>query len=436
MKVSHTHDDWREIIYCGLENQQIDFKGPQDWNEIGRVGRAKFARHAMALANTTGGYIIIGVSEDSNGNPTVYHGLNEKQASSFDPSNVGQTINRYADPAVEFDIVRPVLDGKRYVVFVVYPFKDIPHVCGDACDDELQRGAFYVRTPDARSRVAYRASELQRLIQRALRNQRQLLGRMLRGILYEDRQALESNDDEVFASLVSRSRAQALQRLGSIAMREEPLFEAIVYPRRILATRSLTEVRRVLEGLDRPRLQDFPRSGLHQSGTIYAANESLRGHQLRADGSPSSYWEVYQAGMLYCAVPLELRDGGILAEDILRLTLVTIGLAGQFYTSLNYAEEILNLVFRLGNTNEALLTGIAHGSANGEHRCYIPEVEVRRERSAGDLEAGAAVDVTAKIFQELCERFNVTMDKADTARLKRQLSQFLLHGLLPSSEGK
>ena len=142
MKVSHTHDDWREIIYCGLENQQIDFKGPQDWNAIGRVGRAKFARHAMALANTIGGYVVVGVGEDSSGNPTVYSGLDEKQASSFDPSNVGQTINRYADPAVEFDLVRPELDGKRYVVLVVYPFKDIPHVCGDACDDELQRGVF------------------------------------------------------------------------------------------------------------------------------------------------------------------------------------------------------------------------------------------------------------------------------------------------------
>ena len=434
MKVSHTHDDWREIIYCGLENQQIDFKGPQDWNGIGRVGRAKFARHAMALANTIGGYVVVGVGEDSSGNPTVYSGLDEKQASSFDPSNVGQTINRYADPAVEFDLVRPELDGKRYVVLVVYPFKDIPHVCGDACDDELQRGVFYVRTPDARSRAAYRASELQGLIQRALRNQRQLLGRMLRGILYEDRQAVEPNDDDVFASLVSRSRAQATQRLGVAAMRNQPLFEAIIYPRRALAARSLTDVRRALESLDRPRLQDFPRNGRQQPATIYAANESLRGHQLRADGSPASYWEVYQAGMLYCAVPLEQRDGGILADDILRLTLVTIVLAGQFYSSLNYAEEILNLVFRLGNTNEECMTGIVNGSINGEHRCYIPDVEVQKERSAGDLEAGAAVDVTAKVFQELCERFNVTMDKADITRLKKHLDQFLRHGLLPSSE--
>ena len=59
---------------------------------------------------------------------------------------------------------------------------------------------------------------------------------------------------------------------------------------------------------------------------------------------------------------------------------------------------------------QALIGQLANGSANGEHRCYIPDVEVQKERSAGDLEAGAAVDVTAKIFQELSERFNVKMD--------------------------
>ena len=63
MKVSATRDDWRDIICCGLENQQIDFKSHQNWDTIGRVGRAKFARHAMALANTQGGYVVIGVSE-------------------------------------------------------------------------------------------------------------------------------------------------------------------------------------------------------------------------------------------------------------------------------------------------------------------------------------------------------------------------------------
>ena len=71
MKVSATNDDWSEIVCCGLENQQIDFKSHQDWEKIGRVGRAKFARHAMAMANTQGGYVVVGVGEDENGTPRL-----------------------------------------------------------------------------------------------------------------------------------------------------------------------------------------------------------------------------------------------------------------------------------------------------------------------------------------------------------------------------
>ena len=48
---------------------------------------------------------------------------------------------------------------------------------------------FYIRTSDASSRPAFRAVEMHALIQRALRNQREALGRMLRGILYESRLA-------------------------------------------------------------------------------------------------------------------------------------------------------------------------------------------------------------------------------------------------------
>ncbi len=229
MKVTATPNDWREIIYCGLENQQIDFKSPQDWVKIGRSGRAKYARHAIALANTNGGYVVVGVAEDSDGNPTKYIGMTEEEAASFDPSTVGQTISRSADPPVSIDIVRPVVDGKRYVVLVVYPFKDMPHVCSNAFPDELRTGVFYVRTPDARSHPAEKSSELHQLIQRALRNQRQMLGRMLRGILYEERQ-VDSNESIVFPPFLERSRRQAREQLGNNIVRSKPLFEVICRP--------------------------------------------------------------------------------------------------------------------------------------------------------------------------------------------------------------
>lgn len=431
MKVSPTQEDWRDVVYCGVENQQIDFKSAQDWNELSRSGRAKFARHAMALANTMGGYVVVGVGEDSSGVPNVYQGMTDKQAASFDPSAVGQTINRYADPAVDFDIVRPEIDGKTFVVFVVYPFRDMPHVCGDACEAELQRGVFYVRTPEAQSRAAYRSSELRMLIQRSLRNQRESLGRMLRGILYEDRQGVDASEINVFEGYLQRARTRVRKEFGNTEMRTIPRFEAIFRPGKMFRETTLTEVRRTLEMLDRPMLKDFPFPGTQHKVDSFATNESLRGCQTDSRGRPIGYWEFFQNGLLYCTAPLPVgAEWEISAEDVLTLVSVSVAFAGQLYTHLNRPSDLLTMTLRLCNSHQVSMIS-KRQPLQGELKCQIPDVEVSRQRTAGDLEAGGDAEVSAKLFLEICERFNATFDNVDYDRIKDELSTYLRHGLLP-----
>ena len=178
--------DWRSIICRGIESDELDYKAAQNWKNLPRAGKAKFVRHCIAMANTKGGYVVVGVGEDASGQPALFTGLTEEEAHSFDPTDVGNFINRFADPAVDFTLERPVVDGKRYVVFVIRRFRNLPHVCTSSCENELSLGTFYIRTQDASSRPAYRSSEIHALIQRTLRTQREMLGRMIRGILYED----------------------------------------------------------------------------------------------------------------------------------------------------------------------------------------------------------------------------------------------------------
>ncbi|MBP5639903.1 MAG: ATP-binding protein [Victivallales bacterium] len=426
MKVSATHDDWSEIICCGLENQQIDFKSHQNWDTIGRVGRAKFARHAMALANTRGGYVVIGVSEDENGNPTDYIGMTEEEASSFDPSNVGQTINTFADPPVSIDIVRPVLDGKRYVVLVVYPFKDIPHVCSENCEHELQRGAFYIRTPDARSKVAVKSSELHLLIQRALRNQRQMLGRMLRGILYEDR-LTDTGDNELLPPLLERSRRQASEKLGRSKLRSLPHFETICHPGVFFSELRLSDLRRVIDSLERPAINDLP-WGLPLAQTeIYATNESLCGIQT-VNGTAIVFWELYCNGLFYQVALLPGNTSQtrvIQAPDLAQATVFTLAMLGQLYSQLNHPDALLDITLRIPNSENAQLENIPSLDSNVPHICRIMDIEVKRQRSAADLEGGAATETATHFFAELCERFNATLDKADITELRIKLNNIL-----------
>lgn len=434
MNITANPEDWREIVCCGLENQQIDFKSHQNWETIGRVGRAKFARHAMALGNTLGGYVVVGVSEDENGNPTDYIGMTEEEASSFDPSTVGQTINNFADPPVSLDIVRPVVDGKRYVVMVVYPFSDMPHVCSENCERELQRGAFYVRTPDARSKVANQSSELHQLIRRALRNQRQMLGRMLRGILYEDnKQMPEARELAVIPPLIDRSRQQATTRLGKKILHSLPYFEVLCTPATLFDDISLTDIRNTIEGLERPTIDDFLYRQLTLKSERFATNDSIIGIQTK-DGAPCVFWEFYRNGFFYIAATLpqnnkekqnEKEKQHIVQSRILRqATVLTLALIGQCYSNLNKADMLLNIKLRIPNSENAMLVS-SNNKINPDHVCRIMDVEVKRDRTAADLEGGAAPETAARLYVELCERFNVTYDEADEKKIQNSMARII-----------
>lgn len=426
MKVSATNDDWSEIVCCGLENQQIDFKSHQNWETIGRVGRAKFARHAMAMANTQGGYVVVGVGEDENGTPNDFTGMTEAEASSFDPSVVGQTINTFADPPVSIDIVRPVVAGKRYVVMVVYPFTDIPHVCCENCEHELHRGGFYIRTPDARSKLAVKASEIHPLIRRALRNQRQMLGRMLRGILYEDK-VIEPQTEEVKTARVENSRRMALKHLGKKTMQSLPCYEATVCPEMPFGEIQLAELRRAVEQLERPAIADIPWTNeIVPSSEIFATNESLCG-VINVNGGVRAFWEANCNGLFYIAVSLasSVEDKRVQATELSQTILMTLATMGEFYSLMNHPEALLDIRLRVLNSEDANLVNIPYADKRQSHVSHISEIEVTSQRSAADLEGGAASETAAKLFAEICQRFNAPMTPQAIMELRRHFDRLL-----------
>lgn len=197
---------WREIICRGIESDTLDYKAALDWKTLPRHGKAKFVRHCIALANTRGGMVVVGVSEDAAGRPVIRTGLTPAQAAGFDPSTVGAFINSCADPPIDMTVHRPEVDGKIFAVIEVRPFAALPHVCTKGIADELNAGVFYIRTADASSRPACRAGEVHALLIRALRRQREELGRMLRGLLLEQRDGEPGSAEDRFEEQVLHGR--------------------------------------------------------------------------------------------------------------------------------------------------------------------------------------------------------------------------------------
>lgn len=418
--------DWRELVYRGIESQTLDYKAAQNWNSLTRVGKAKFARHAMAMANTRGGYIVVGVGEDEKGNPVRYTGLTETQLRSFDPSAVGQFINLFADPSVDFDIIRPKVDDNYYAVFLIRRFNGLPHVCSDHCGDELQQGVFYVRTPDARSRAAVRASELHGLVQRALRNQREVLGRMLRGVLYEGRQYPESDAQQEFARLLQQSRDSVRKWLGPRNQSHFCQLELVAYPSEIFSEDiDLSDLKKAVNNIALPVMSGFPIESVRENETFFT-NQALtcrhsQNHNERI--IRFYYWQFFRYGLFHhVSSILDLRD----SQEVSYLLLVdrigaAIKLFGDLFSEMGCEDEIL--IFTVG-VNHAEGCRLVDSDADKSEKliCYIPEVKVRKRRTVADL-VSAPVEHAVRVIREVCERFNLPSDRHPELRrrLRRRL---------------
>jgi hypothetical protein len=399
--------DWREIILQGVETQELDYKAAQHWLKLPRAGKAKFVRHALALANTKGGYIVIGVGEDQNGNPTDLQGLTDEQLKSFDPSIVAQFINLYADPAIDIDVIRPEIDGKYYAILVVRPFTNLPHVCADHCAQELQQGVFYIRTPDARSRPAHRASELQQLVQRALRNQREVLGRMLRGVLYEGRQFADSDAEQEFLREYQRSERECCQWIGPKTLNQVCTLDIAAYPTTYQPDdRMLSDISAALHRVTLPAPSDLPFLSHVSDDELFFTNDSLLGQRKNDPLTRFDRMQLFQSGLLHYAINLTTPENAneLPYFHLARRIATALQLISEYYSELGLDDELLTITILLKGTLNCQLTGTDHPN-EAHFTCRIPDIEIKKRRTVADL-AADTLPPTEKIIQEICERFN------------------------------
>ena len=391
--------DWESIVKRGVESDELDYKAAQNWNKLSRTGRAKFARHCMALANTKGGYVVVGVGEDASGKPAVFTGLTDEELQSFDPTEIGTFVNRFSDPQVEFTLERPVVDGKQYVVFAIKRFTQLPHVCTGGCEHELQQGVFYIRTADASSRPAYRASEVHALIQRAMRNQRELLGRMLRGLLYENHTAAPGDDNQSrFQEELNHSR-QFFQKFIKPDGRALQM-ELVIVPDRYAADRfTLSELRTAAEeacGTDPDSRFIVPRH-LREA---YFTNASLR------FGGPICIWQIYRSGLFHFrGIHPGPNDEMISYDGLCDLVIDAVNFFASLYDVLGFSDQNLHLDASLFQSENRKMQ--VPGMNPEDPVCRIPEIAVRLNYSAADFISGRAAHADS-LIRRICERFNIS----------------------------
>jgi len=397
--------DWKSIIYRGVESEELDYKAALDWRKLNRGSKAKFVRHCLAMANTKGGYIVVGVGEDSAGQPSLFTGLTGEQAKSFDPTTVGNFINKYADPEIDFTIERPIVDGKRYAIFVIRRFSNIPHVCSYGFENELQQGVFYIRTADASSRPAYRASEIHGIIQRALRNQREILGRMIRGVLYEERVTIEQNAKSHFAEERAHSRTFFDRRSSADGVTGIRIDIMVAPPQYIPEKFSLSELKRAFADVISLQTSSnfISEAELDES---YFSNISLRCMPERG----RKLWQMFQSGMFHYISVWNGSGKTIKYPELVKFFAEAVSCFSQLYSELGYYEELLDIRIEIDHVEGVMLTTTPEPLKKLDREsdciCRIPQIKIQLNRTAADMASGY-IDHAARIILEVCERFNL-----------------------------
>lgn len=159
------------------EGSQVEFKGK--WiNEI------KLAKVMMGMANSGGGCIVIGVSEEANGTITST-GIPE-DSKIYDPADFAKIVEKYLPQKVEKyiflknffygDDVYGSLRGKKFqVVFISIETGDLPIICesdGQRENEKLKRGEIYIRRGSTTDLINY--EELQEILSRSIEAKRRL----------------------------------------------------------------------------------------------------------------------------------------------------------------------------------------------------------------------------------------------------------------------
>ncbi len=182
-------EDLKQIIMRGYESKTIDDKGPSKWEEGDKKACCEIVKDILALSNSGGGYIVIGVAEKDG--KFQFIGLSVEELRSFETSRINRFLQNYVDPPINCIVVKEQVNEHTFVVIEVPGFMETPHLCQKEFPGVLKPSGLYVRTNNNESALVQSSADFRKVIERAVRNKQDELLESIRAVLTNSTEKLE-----------------------------------------------------------------------------------------------------------------------------------------------------------------------------------------------------------------------------------------------------
>ena len=207
----------KELINELKESEFIEVKnwlgGLSDNNE-----KARLAKEIIALANSGGGHIFIGFSDDKgNGHKPIEPEPKEEVA--FSQDSVSSIVHRYCIPAIQCKVNFHCQadENIKHPVISVPASGHVPIYASRSSDKKiLVDGTVYVRRPGGHSEPCRTQDDWERLLNRLVLSRQNEIIQAIRGVLNRDEDNLVSTHEEKLNTWIDISRKEREKLIGDL----------------------------------------------------------------------------------------------------------------------------------------------------------------------------------------------------------------------------
>lgn len=410
------------------ETRDVDYKAAMAWDEKDKAACCGIVKDILAMANTQGGLIIIGVNEPTP-NTFIPTGVPAHMANGWEATRVANFVQNYADPPIDVGIRHFDDKGLTFIVIDVPPFPNVPHLCTKGYEKDnsrvLSAFALYVRTASKESAPIKSSADFDVIIERAVRNRSERLLTSVRSILVGADITTTVSAAERFEGQLQQAQQRANEQYPETFPALEGFRQVVWWPARFDEQRFTLDALRV--AAQHAYVQYRPRAFLEMARTTNGPQAMQDGIEVRIFGEAPfpapmdehyhlyDYWQLRQSGFFFKA--------SLMAEEIL-----TEGLKGRHEKVVWWDEtaafvgEAIDAVARvyelLGVTDEEVTVRVritdARDRGVGNRNIMFPTISARSAlsevhyqvtRPIEDWQAGR-VDLAAAMTRELMLRFN------------------------------